>query len=1156
MIVAHIMTKQGSLDNAITYEHYCDTVADLNNIPLSQTTLGSVAIVVNDEDDGMGIYIANSQKEWTPISTSIGGGSGEISLDLIHVCSNNEYDSVTKVPTIEDAESNKIYLVPNSESGNNVFDEWIYADEAWEKFGGGSISVPVTDVQVNGVSVLDAQGVANVPKATASVFGVISIPGASGGGLKFSENKLVVSTATDAQVKAGENNSRPVTPFNQHTSTFYGLAKAAGDATQSASDNPVGTYTDNAKTAIQTMLGVPSVNDIPVESGTDVGAIQGKAWQIGSSTSTPVASGKGSFAVGFNTTASGVVAFAEGVSTTASAQSAHAEGGGTIASGASSHAEGGYTTASGLNSHSEGENTIASGFNSHAEGEHTIANGTCSHVSGMWNVEDIIYPPWTANTSYEIGDKITRDGIGYECTTANSDSSFIRSNWIEIYKNTQHAIIIGNGTLSDVSNYTYTRSNAYALDWDGNGHYMGDVYVGANADSSGGVKLATVEDIPVQSGTGEGSIEGKPIKLGDIIYSNTASGQGSVALGFHTKATNRQAYAEGSHTSALGLASHAEGGGSLAIGDQSHAEGNNQTSYGIASHAEGVGGSNTILLTSTDNTKRYFVKNMPEYINTGIVLYNRDTDEIVRIIEVDTDNEIITLDKTLGILEDVRYPVFIGAALEMASHIEGIETIANGTAQHVQGTCNAVDTNNTYADIVGNGPIGFSGVRSNAYALTWTGDGKYAGDVYVHANANSSGGTKLATVEDIPDGGRTTHNYALDGIDLSTIYADADALCADLALEKYDNIHIGDYWPVTLNGTYRDYGSMTAPGGTTYYSDTALTTEAGTLSENTEVTPVSNANLISSHETYCNFNIGSTTYYVAYENCLDYCERTLQNDVMLFEVAGINQYWGYGNSGANGFQNGKSHLLLSARDGLPHMLKMRKCNETWEGQHTDTFTGDGTTAEFTLSGTAGTIGYVFVAGSRKTYDTDYTFKSNKITFKAETIPTSGQEIKIEWMNAKTPWTGSALYRTFNDPDYGILPLIQAADVKLYSHIYMGPNSKGMRYYGETRNKTNQQSGTWENRGVLFLPTEDEVWGRPIYSASGTVGSVQQLQWPIYANGGRRHFTKGAGNAASRGSVWTASSYSTGSFALVGGYGFPSGSSVVYAQVTAPAFLLV
>lgn len=40
------------------------------------------------------------------------------------------------------------------------------------------------------------------------------------------------------------------------------MAKAAGDNTQSASDNAVGVYTDDAKSAIQTMLDVPSNDDL------------------------------------------------------------------------------------------------------------------------------------------------------------------------------------------------------------------------------------------------------------------------------------------------------------------------------------------------------------------------------------------------------------------------------------------------------------------------------------------------------------------------------------------------------------------------------------------------------------------------------------------------------------------------------------------------------------------------------------------------------------------------------------------------------------------------------------------------------------------------------------------------------------------------------
>lgn len=69
----NIMNKRGTQDNIVTYEHYCDTKADLANIPKNQITLGSVAIVLKDDDDSMGIYMANSNKEWISFSS---GGSG------------------------------------------------------------------------------------------------------------------------------------------------------------------------------------------------------------------------------------------------------------------------------------------------------------------------------------------------------------------------------------------------------------------------------------------------------------------------------------------------------------------------------------------------------------------------------------------------------------------------------------------------------------------------------------------------------------------------------------------------------------------------------------------------------------------------------------------------------------------------------------------------------------------------------------------------------------------------------------------------------------------------------------------------------------------------------------------------------------------------
>ena len=211
-----------------------------------------------------------------------------------------------------------------------------------------------------------------------------------------------------------------------------------------------------------------------------------------------------SHAEGRSTTASGSDSHAEGAETTASGFASHTEGSGVQASGYCSHAEGDRTTASGSQSHAEGTLTTAGGYNSHAEGNYTIAAGTASHVSGEYNIEDSYanWPEWTARTSYKVGNKVkvtTGSGSsqtveGYICKTANSDSTFTRSKWISDSRKMNYAEIIGNGTYD-------VRSNARALDWDGNEHLKGDLYVGCNADSTGGVKIPRIPSAPTADGT-------------------------------------------------------------------------------------------------------------------------------------------------------------------------------------------------------------------------------------------------------------------------------------------------------------------------------------------------------------------------------------------------------------------------------------------------------------------------------------------------------------------------------------------------------------------------------------------------------------------------------------------------------------------------------
>lgn len=127
-------------------------------------------------------------------------------------------------------------------------------DTEWANESGGT----VTDVQVNGASIV-TDGVANVPLATSSSVGVMRAD--AGYGVNVNSSGLAyVYRAEELQIKNGNDLYRPIVPGEQHKSIFYGLAKAAADTTQSASSNPVGTYTDAAKKAIREMLGIPNMD--------------------------------------------------------------------------------------------------------------------------------------------------------------------------------------------------------------------------------------------------------------------------------------------------------------------------------------------------------------------------------------------------------------------------------------------------------------------------------------------------------------------------------------------------------------------------------------------------------------------------------------------------------------------------------------------------------------------------------------------------------------------------------------------------------------------------------------------------------------------------------------------------------------------------------
>ena len=63
--MACAMTKRGSQDNIVTYEFICDNMSDLNAIEDKYKTIGTIAIVLAGDSDGLEVYICGSDKEWS-----------------------------------------------------------------------------------------------------------------------------------------------------------------------------------------------------------------------------------------------------------------------------------------------------------------------------------------------------------------------------------------------------------------------------------------------------------------------------------------------------------------------------------------------------------------------------------------------------------------------------------------------------------------------------------------------------------------------------------------------------------------------------------------------------------------------------------------------------------------------------------------------------------------------------------------------------------------------------------------------------------------------------------------------------------------------------------------------------------------------------------
>ena len=176
--------------------------------------------------------------------------------------------------------------------------------------------------------------------------------------------------------------------------------------------------------------------------------------------------------------------------------------------------------------------------------------------------------------------------------------------------------------------------------------------------------------------------------------------------------------AEGRNVIASGVNSHAEGFMSKACGPYSHAEGQSTIANNIGSHAEGI------------ETKACYNGSHAEGECSRASCRSAHAEGFSTCADAD----------------GAHSEGWCTQASSCGSHAEGIGTIAPSCqASHVQGKYNVWDFYNdrTLVDVIGYG----SGAnnRANIEATDHCGNKFLKGDVYIHANKDSSGGTAIGT---------------------------------------------------------------------------------------------------------------------------------------------------------------------------------------------------------------------------------------------------------------------------------------------------------------------------------------------------------------------------------------------------------------------------
>lgn len=741
--MAHILTKRGAQDNIVTYEHMCDTHADLNNIPSNQMTLGSTAIVLRDENDALGVYMSNSNKEWVPL-LAVGGETtpAPSPVDLLHVLSSSDYDPDTHIPTVENPEMNVVYLVPSGEeTGNNLFDEWIYTGSNWEQFGGVAANVGGAQADWNQNDKNAADYIKNricyEEEAEEEVLLDVIAEKVQGNAVMIGASDFIYDRDNYNPYDTYEISYAGVTYYKGsfiydtedylyagNNEIYFDIDNSGGvnKLTLSFSLNEL---IDNAPASghliIKRVLAAELINTSAEKSNNTVTASVEFFWatflENFDKLNIIISYNNDIYYQGrFNDISDSIVTFVSNDNDTICRLEYDDNRTLTITLNVDENAP-----ASGNLVITQVSNPIIhkidpkyiynSDWNQNdSNGFGYIKNRICyeehfprekilldietsvsydedgdAHLGGnsqtVWSEQDI-----QAGLPYEISyaGKILYSGTSQYSSWLTNDNLYC-----EIQDNQSLSITVTNKNIGN--NLPSTGRLVFTLYppiiHTINPKYLPDITKNWKQDDP--TEKDYIENRPnIREGYHDNDYNSKAIIEGDI-QDNLAYGEFAHAEGSYTNASGNDAHAEGYSTTASGLHSHTEGSETIASGSYSHAEGERTIAYGGSAHSEGEGSSGQTLVLTGTGTNGIYTYNTSTYVRSGTILkYN---DKFARIIWV-SGNQIslrslysISSSVSFGNLSSTSVQIINGVAADNCTHSEGARTIAIGQQSHSEG---------------------------------------------------------------------------------------------------------------------------------------------------------------------------------------------------------------------------------------------------------------------------------------------------------------------------------------------------------------------------------------------------------------------------------------------------------------------------------------